>query len=234
MRPFKDQSGVALPLALFLLAGLTGLLVVFVSMGGTDPAISANLNDTTRARYAADAGIDGHVHRQDSSRGRRDSPPSMPHHTPPPRAGATGRPSRTPASGGFAGTLAIPESSGRYHLAAPDLLSGAHTVSMSLPAGYDTTGSRIPPAASGSVLAPRTVFLVRGGVPNWGGERQQCWETCVVDSLSAGCSRDLRSRSRLSPARQPIRVHPSQSPPPTQCSARRRSIEAEPRDWRLA
>jgi len=58
MRPFKDQCGVALPLALFLLAGLTGLLVVFVSMGGTDPAISANLNDTTRARYAADAGIE--------------------------------------------------------------------------------------------------------------------------------------------------------------------------------
>lgn len=58
MRPFKDQCGVALPLAMFLLVGLTGLLVVFVSMAGTDPAVSANLNDTTRSRYAADAGIE--------------------------------------------------------------------------------------------------------------------------------------------------------------------------------
>ncbi len=58
MRPFKDQRGVALPLALMALVGLTGFLLVFVSMGGMDPAASANLSDTTQARYLADSGIE--------------------------------------------------------------------------------------------------------------------------------------------------------------------------------
>ena len=58
MRPYKDQRGVALPLALMALVGLTGFLLVFVSMAGTDPAVSANLNDTIRARYIAESGIE--------------------------------------------------------------------------------------------------------------------------------------------------------------------------------
>ncbi len=48
----------ALPLALVVLLGLAGLLAVFVTMAGTDPAVSANLNDTTRARYVAETGIE--------------------------------------------------------------------------------------------------------------------------------------------------------------------------------
>ena len=58
MRPFQDQRGVALPLALMVLVGLAGFLLVFVSMGGMDPAASANLSDTTSARYVADAGLE--------------------------------------------------------------------------------------------------------------------------------------------------------------------------------
>ena len=58
MQPFKDQRGVALPLALMALVALLGLLLAFVSMGGTDPAISVNFNDTVRSRFAADAGLD--------------------------------------------------------------------------------------------------------------------------------------------------------------------------------
>jgi len=55
---FKDRRGAALPLALIALVALTGLLVVFLSMAGMDPAISANLNDTTRARYLAETGME--------------------------------------------------------------------------------------------------------------------------------------------------------------------------------
>ena len=41
-----------------VLVALLGLLLAFVSMGGTDPAISANFNDTTRARYMAETGME--------------------------------------------------------------------------------------------------------------------------------------------------------------------------------
>jgi len=58
MRAFKDQHGVALPLSLFVLVALVIALLVFVSMSGTEPQVSSNLSDTTRARYAADGGIE--------------------------------------------------------------------------------------------------------------------------------------------------------------------------------
>lgn len=58
MQCLKDQRGVALPLALMALVGLAGFLLVFVSMGAMDPAASANLSDTTQARYLADSGIE--------------------------------------------------------------------------------------------------------------------------------------------------------------------------------
>lgn len=58
MRFFRDQHGVALPLALFVLLALSGFLLAFISMAGMDPTIAANLNDTTRARYMAETGME--------------------------------------------------------------------------------------------------------------------------------------------------------------------------------
>lgn len=58
MHPMRDQRGVALPLSLIVLVALVGLVMVFLSMAGTDPAVSANLSDTSRARYVADAGLE--------------------------------------------------------------------------------------------------------------------------------------------------------------------------------
>ena len=54
----RNEKGVALPLALFVLLSLTGLLLAFVSMAGMEPQISRNLNDTSRARYVAEAGME--------------------------------------------------------------------------------------------------------------------------------------------------------------------------------
>ncbi len=54
----RNEKGVALPLALFALVMLSGLLVAFLSMGGMEPQIAANLGDVTRARYVAEAGIE--------------------------------------------------------------------------------------------------------------------------------------------------------------------------------
>lgn len=58
MRSIEAQRGVAFPLALFALVMLTGLLLVFVSMGGMDTTIAANLDDVTRGRYAAESGLE--------------------------------------------------------------------------------------------------------------------------------------------------------------------------------
>ncbi len=58
MRSCQGQRGAALPLALIALVALTGLVLVFVSIAGIDPAISANLHDTTRARYMAETGME--------------------------------------------------------------------------------------------------------------------------------------------------------------------------------
>src|SRR3972149_9632353 len=54
----RDEKGVALPLALFALLLLTGLLVAFLTMSGMEPSIAANLNDVVRARYVAEAGVE--------------------------------------------------------------------------------------------------------------------------------------------------------------------------------
>ena len=56
--PIRTEKGVALPLALFVLVMLSVFLLAFLSMGSMEPQISRNLNDTTRARYLADAGIE--------------------------------------------------------------------------------------------------------------------------------------------------------------------------------
>ena len=54
----RDEKGVALPLALFALLMLTGLLVAFLTMSGMEPSIAANLTDVVRARYVAEAGVE--------------------------------------------------------------------------------------------------------------------------------------------------------------------------------
>ena len=54
----RNEKGVALPLALFALVMLSGLLLAFLSMAGMEPTIAANLSDVARARYMADAGIE--------------------------------------------------------------------------------------------------------------------------------------------------------------------------------
>ena len=57
-RTVTNEKGVALPLALFALVMLSGLLLAFLSMGSMEPTIAANLNDVARARYVAEAGIE--------------------------------------------------------------------------------------------------------------------------------------------------------------------------------
>ncbi len=57
-RAVRNEKGVALPLALFTLVILSGLLLAFLSMAGMEPQISSNLSATARARYLADAGIE--------------------------------------------------------------------------------------------------------------------------------------------------------------------------------
>jgi hypothetical protein len=57
-RPIEAQRGVAFPLALFALVMLTGLLLVFLTMGGMETSIAANLDDVTRARYVAESGLE--------------------------------------------------------------------------------------------------------------------------------------------------------------------------------
>jgi hypothetical protein len=47
-----------LPLALFALIMLSGLLLVFLSTAGMEPTVAANLHDATRARYLAEAGVE--------------------------------------------------------------------------------------------------------------------------------------------------------------------------------
>ncbi len=54
----RNQKGVALPLALFVLVSLSVLVLTFLSMGGQEPQISRNLTDSSQARYSAEAGIE--------------------------------------------------------------------------------------------------------------------------------------------------------------------------------
>ncbi|MBI3030694.1 MAG: hypothetical protein HYY64_14405 [Candidatus Rokubacteria bacterium] len=58
LRAIHGQRGVALPLALFAVVMLSGLLLTFLTMAGMEPTIAANLHDTARARYMAEAGIE--------------------------------------------------------------------------------------------------------------------------------------------------------------------------------
>ena len=58
MRPTRNQRGIAFPLALFALVMLTGLLLVFLTMGGMETSVAANLDDVTRARYVAESGLE--------------------------------------------------------------------------------------------------------------------------------------------------------------------------------
>ena len=58
VRTARTERGVALPLALFALVMLSGLLLAFLSMAGMEPSIASNHTDVTRARYAAEAGIE--------------------------------------------------------------------------------------------------------------------------------------------------------------------------------
>jgi hypothetical protein len=58
IRTVRDEKGVALPLALFALVMLSGLLLAFLSMAGTEPGIAQNHGSASRAFYIADAGIE--------------------------------------------------------------------------------------------------------------------------------------------------------------------------------
>ena len=58
MRPTRNQRGIAFPLALFALVMLTGLLLVFLTMGGMETSVATNLDDVTRARYVAESGLE--------------------------------------------------------------------------------------------------------------------------------------------------------------------------------
>ena len=58
MNAIQDRRGIALPLALFVLLALSALLLTFLTMSGMEPQVAANLNDMTRARNAAEAGME--------------------------------------------------------------------------------------------------------------------------------------------------------------------------------
>lgn len=58
MRVFRNQQGVGLPLALFALVSLMGLLFTFLSLGSNEPLIARNHAEGSEARYIADAGIE--------------------------------------------------------------------------------------------------------------------------------------------------------------------------------
>src|SRR3972149_332810 len=58
MDSLRHQEGVALPLALIALVALMVMAMAFLSMAAMEPQISTNLNDSARARYVADAGVE--------------------------------------------------------------------------------------------------------------------------------------------------------------------------------
>ena len=58
IRTVRDEKGVALPLALFALVMLSGLLLAFLSMAGMEPVIAQNHTSSSKAFYIADAGIE--------------------------------------------------------------------------------------------------------------------------------------------------------------------------------
>ncbi len=54
----RNEKGVALPLALFVLVSLSAFVLAFLSMGGMEPQVARNLSDSSQARYAAEAGLE--------------------------------------------------------------------------------------------------------------------------------------------------------------------------------
>jgi len=54
----RDQSGVAIVMALIVLVAITGLALAFLSVSAFEPQISQNLTSSTQARYVADAGLE--------------------------------------------------------------------------------------------------------------------------------------------------------------------------------
>lgn len=54
----SNERGLALPLALMALVVLLVLVMTFLNLGGVEPRIAQNLNEGTRARYVAEAGIE--------------------------------------------------------------------------------------------------------------------------------------------------------------------------------
>ena len=52
------EDGAALPLALFVLVGLTALALSLLTMSSLDPQIARNHVDLLRARYLAEAGLE--------------------------------------------------------------------------------------------------------------------------------------------------------------------------------
>lgn len=58
MRAFKDQHGVALPLALIALVALTAFVAVFLGLGSTETQVGQNHSQLTGARYVAETGIE--------------------------------------------------------------------------------------------------------------------------------------------------------------------------------
>jgi Tfp pilus assembly protein PilX len=54
----RDQRGIVLPLTLMVTLALTSLGIALLAFTGMEPAISRNLADATRARFAAEAGVE--------------------------------------------------------------------------------------------------------------------------------------------------------------------------------
>ena len=57
-RLVDNERGVALVLTLMILLTLTGLVLAFLSVSAFEPQISRNHNDTVRARYVAESGLE--------------------------------------------------------------------------------------------------------------------------------------------------------------------------------
>ncbi len=164
----RNRKGVALPLALFALVMLSGLLLAFLSMAGMESTISANLSDVTRARYIADAGIEWAFDRLattvwNSSTGLGGTPvtgtnPPQIWLTTPANTGIT-LPGLTAAFGTFTATI-------RNDIAAGDTaLTGLPSLDGSNSATNDTNGAVIVTASGTYNGMTRTIQVVLRRVP---------------------------------------------------------------------
>lgn len=57
-RRVSNEHGVALPVALFALVSLSGLLLAFLSLATMEPTIAQNQDASTRALHIAEAGLE--------------------------------------------------------------------------------------------------------------------------------------------------------------------------------